>query len=123
MYLTFFSIVSKIFNSFLGYWEIIVVFDTQNYLKHNSYDFKVSFINFWCGTILFRRFFVKSTLPINEDLRKEIGKNLKSSACLDPPVTLFDEAQAQILNIISNTTYPNFLKSDMYLQYIQVTFQ
>lgn len=73
--------------------------------------------NFCC---CFRTFFMKSALPINEDLRKQITKNLKSPQCLDPPVTLFDEAQTQVEYLINTTTYPNFLKSDVYLQYLQV---
>jgi hypothetical protein len=48
-------------------------------------------------------------------------KNLKSPQCLEPPITLFDEAQAQIECLINKTTYPNFLKSDVYLQYLQVS--
>lgn len=69
---------------------------------------------------LFRKFFVKSALPIDDELRKEIGKNIKSSQCLEPPVTLFDKAQAIVEQLIDETTYPNFLKSDMYLQYLEV---
>lgn len=47
-------------------------------------------------------------------------KKIKSPQCLEPPITLFDEAQAQIESLINKTTYPNFLKSDVYLQYVQV---
>lgn len=68
----------------------------------------------------FRRFFLKSALPIADELRREVGRIVKSSPSLEPPVGLFDEAQAQVESLISNTTYPNFLKSDMYLHYIQV---
>lgn len=68
----------------------------------------------------FRKFFVKSALPIDEELRKEIGRNIKSSQFLEPPITLFDEAQAKVEQLISETTYPNFLKSDMYLQCLEV---
>lgn len=63
---------------------------------------------------------MKSALPIDEELRKEIGRNIKSSQCLEPPVTLFDEAQAKVEQLIAETTYPNFLKSDMYLQCLEV---
>lgn len=68
-----------------------------------------------------RKFFVKSALPIDEELRKEVGKNIKLSQCLEPPVTLFDQAQARIEQLIDETTYPNFLKSDSYLQYLEVS--
>lgn len=53
-------------------------------------------------------------------MRREVGRRVKSSPILEPPVALFDEAQTQVETLINNTTYPNFLKSDMYLHYIQV---
>lgn len=70
--------------------------------------------------LIFRTFFVKSALPIDEELKKDIAKNIKSSQCLEPPVRLFDEAQARVEQLIAETTYPNFLKSDMYLQCLEV---
>ncbi|CAH1376653.1 hypothetical protein MTP99_018056 [Tenebrio molitor] len=69
--------------------------------------------------LIYKTYFLKSALPINDELRKQIMKNLKSPQCLEPPITLFDEAQAQIECLINKTTYPNFLKSDVYLQYLQ----
>ncbi|XP_050302242.1 axin-1 isoform X2 [Anthonomus grandis grandis] len=69
--------------------------------------------------LIYKKFFVKSQLPVPEEVRKEIGKIVKSSQCLDPPVTLFDQVQAQIEHLIVTTTYPNFLKSEMYLQYVE----
>lgn len=69
--------------------------------------------------LIFKKFFVKSALPVSEELRKEIGKIVKSSQCLEPPVTLFDKVQEQIEHLIVTTTYPNFLKSEMYLQYLE----
>ncbi|XP_057665598.1 axin-1 isoform X1 [Diorhabda carinulata] len=69
--------------------------------------------------VIYKKFFVKSALPLDDELRKEIGKNIKSSQCLEPPVTLFDKAQAIVKQSIDKTTYPNFLKSDMYLQYLE----
>ncbi|XP_049823541.1 axin-1 isoform X2 [Aethina tumida] len=68
--------------------------------------------------VIYRNFFVKSSLPISEELRHEIGLSVKSNACLEPPVTLFDKAQAQVEHVINTTTYPNFLKSDLYLQHL-----
>ncbi|CAG9857901.1 unnamed protein product [Phyllotreta striolata] len=73
--------------------------------------------------VIYKKFFVKSALPIDEELRKEIGSALKSSQstqCLfEPPVTLFDRAQSAIERLIDRTTYPNFLESDMYLEYLE----
>ncbi|KAK5640910.1 hypothetical protein RI129_009457 [Pyrocoelia pectoralis] len=68
---------------------------------------------------IYRRFFLKSALPIKDELRREVGRCVKSSSNFDPPVALFDEAQTQVEALISTTTYPNFLKSEMYLSYIQ----
>nr|XP_023025765.1 axin isoform X1 [Leptinotarsa decemlineata] len=69
--------------------------------------------------VIYKKFFVKSALPIGEELRKEIGKQIKSSQCLEPPVTLFDKAQSIVEHLIYETTYQNFLKSDLYLQNLQ----
>lgn len=66
---------------------------------------------------------MKSSLPISDELRKEVGKNLKASTTFTPPIVLFDKAQEQIERLISNTTYPNFLKSDMYLHHVQVSIR
>lgn len=68
-----------------------------------------------------RRFFVKSALPISEDLRREVGRQVKETQSgSEQPAMVFDVAQSEVERLITNTTYPNFLKSDMYLQYVQV---
>ncbi|XP_066139612.1 axin isoform X1 [Euwallacea fornicatus] len=69
--------------------------------------------------LIYKKYIIKSALPVPEEVRKEIGKIVKSSQCLDPPVTLFDKVQAQIEHLVVTTTYPNFLKSEMYLQYVE----
>ncbi|KAL1494171.1 hypothetical protein ABEB36_009815 [Hypothenemus hampei] len=69
--------------------------------------------------LIYKKYFTKSALPVADEVRKEIGKIVKSSQCLDPPVTLFDKVQAQIEHLIVTTTYPNFLKSEMYLQFVE----
>ncbi|KAK9737109.1 Axin beta-catenin binding motif [Popillia japonica] len=66
---------------------------------------------------IYRRFV--SALPIADELRREVGKAVKTSPLSESSVALFDEAQLQIETLINNTTYPNFLKSDMYLHYVQ----
>lgn len=70
--------------------------------------------------VIYRKFFLKSALPIEEEVRRRVAENVKDPKCFQPPVTVFDEAHTEVGNLISNTTYPNFLKSDVYLQYIQV---
>ncbi|XP_025829569.1 axin-1 isoform X2 [Agrilus planipennis] len=68
---------------------------------------------------IYKRFFLKSSLPISEELRREVARQVKSSSSLNAPVALFDEAQAQVESLISKTTYPNFLKSEIYLHHVQ----
>lgn len=62
---------------------------------------------------------MKSVLPVSEDLRKEISKQVKELKPDQPNINLFDAAQREIERLINTTTYPNFLNSDIYLQYVQ----
>ncbi|XP_033214760.1 axin-1 [Belonocnema kinseyi] len=62
------------------------------------------------------RFFVKSQLQIPEEVRKEANRRVKEGL-VDKQV--FDAAQQEVEHLINETTYPNFLKSDTYIQYVQ----
>lgn len=62
------------------------------------------------------RFFVKSQLQIPEEVRKEANRRVKEGL-VDKQV--FNVAQLQVEHLINETTYPNFLRSDTYLQYVQ----
>ncbi|XP_043479225.1 axin isoform X1 [Leptopilina heterotoma] len=62
------------------------------------------------------RFFVKSQLQIPEEVRKEANRRVKEGL-VDKMV--FNVAQLQVEHLINETTYPNFLRSDTYLQYVQ----
>lgn len=64
---------------------------------------------------------MKSALPISEELRKEVGRQVKETQGTNQQENVFDLAQSDVERLINNTTYPNFLKSDMYLQYVQVS--
>ncbi|KAG7187893.1 hypothetical protein KM043_013862 [Ampulex compressa] len=66
--------------------------------------------------LIYRKFFLKSQLAIPEDLRKEANRRVKEGR-VDEKV--FDAVQAAVGQLINETTYPNFLRSDMYLQYVQ----
>lgn len=66
-----------------------------------------------------RRFFLKPVLPIANELREEIDRRVEA-APLNESVVLLDEAQAQVENLMNSTTYPSFLKSDTYVQYVRV---
>jgi axin 1 len=66
-----------------------------------------------------RRFFLKTQLAIPDELRKEVNRHIKEGRELLVG-DVFDGVQAEVENLINETTYPNFLKSDMYLQHVQV---
>lgn len=65
-----------------------------------------------------RKFLQKSQLAIPDDLRKDVNRRVKDGK---EPVHpgIFDAVQAAVEQLISQTTYPNFLKSDLYLQHVQ----
>nr|CAD7576156.1 unnamed protein product [Timema californicum] len=58
--------------------------------------------------VIFRSFFLKAQLAIPEPLRREVNRRIKE----------FDAVQVEVENLINDTTYPNFLKSDLYLQHV-----
>lgn len=64
----------------------------------------------------FRRFITSPALAIREDLRREVTSRIRDNY-FDKGV--FDSVQAEIGNRIMKTTYPNFLKSDIYLNYVR----
>ncbi|XP_053679618.1 axin isoform X2 [Anopheles nili] len=70
---------------------------------------------------IYRRFLKKaqpgSELYVNESLRNFIKAGLKNELELTPDI--FDQMQSDVANIIAETTYPHFLQSDLYLQYVQ----
>jgi axin 1 len=64
------------------------------------------------------RFLKKSELPVPEDIRQAVKAGLKDKNFILTP-DLFDQMQQDVERIINETTYPNFLQSEMYLQYVQ----
>ncbi|XP_035773343.1 axin-like isoform X2 [Anopheles albimanus] len=70
---------------------------------------------------IYRRFLKKAKpgteLYVNESMRNYIKAGLKNDLILT--ADLFDNMQASVMNIIGETTYPHFLQSDIYLQYVQ----
>lgn len=65
-----------------------------------------------------RRFFLKTQLEIDESLRKEVHRRLKDGTT-PLNIHVFDEACESVEKLITETTYPNFLQSDLYLQHVQ----
>lgn len=68
--------------------------------------------------VIHRRYILKAELAIPGDLRKEVNRHIKEDKDLLAG-DVFDGVQAEVENLINETTYPNFLKSDMYLQHVQ----
>ncbi|XP_050085786.1 axin isoform X2 [Anopheles aquasalis] len=70
---------------------------------------------------IYRRFLKKAKpgteLYVNESMRNYIKAGLKNDLILT--ADLFDNMQTSVMNIIGETTYPHFLQSDIYLQYVQ----
>ncbi|XP_024886319.1 axin isoform X2 [Temnothorax curvispinosus] len=66
--------------------------------------------------LIYRRFFLKSQLSIPEDVMKEADRRVKEGRA-DHKV--FDIVQLEVERLINETTYPNFLQSDVYVQYVQ----
>lgn len=66
--------------------------------------------------LIYRRFFLKSQLTIPENVMKEANRRVKEGRA-DQKV--FDIVQVEVERQIERTTYPNFLQSDVYLQYVQ----
>lgn len=64
------------------------------------------------------RFLKKSQLPVPEDIRQTVKTGLKDKNFVLTP-DLFDQMQQDVERIINETTYPNFLQSEMYLEYVQ----
>ncbi|XP_063229869.1 axin isoform X2 [Bacillus rossius redtenbacheri] len=68
--------------------------------------------------VIYKRFFVKTQLGIPEDLRKEVHRRVKEGKdLLDGGV--FDGVQEEVERLIDDTTYPNFLGSELYLRHVQ----
>ncbi|XP_071649063.1 axin-1 isoform X4 [Temnothorax longispinosus] len=60
--------------------------------------------------LIYRRFFLKSQLSIPEDVMKEADRRVKEGRA-DHKV--FDIVQLEVERLINETTYPNFLQSDV----------
>lgn len=67
------------------------------------------------------RFLKKSELHVSEDIRRAVKSGLKDEIILTPDV--YDQMQHDVERIINETTYPNFLQSEVYLQHVQQATQ
>lgn len=65
--------------------------------------------------IIFKKLLKGDKLPfVDSNTKKTIAENINHGSYM----TLFDEAQSQVENYMKNDTYPLFLKSDLYVQYV-----
>lgn len=71
--------------------------------------------------LIHKRYFkASSPLKVNEALRKEVHRRVRevSKGEVAPDRRLFDEAQKQVETFINETAYPEFLRSDTYVQHV-----
>lgn len=65
---------------------------------------------------IYKRFIKSETLRLNPNIKRQIAQRLRK----DPyDQTIFDDAKEEVKEQIRRDTYPLFLKSDFYLEYIQ----
>lgn len=67
--------------------------------------------------MLINRFLRKSQLTIPEEIKRAIKLNLKNENQISS--NIYDQMQKDVEKIINETTYPNFLRSDIYVQHVQ----
>lgn len=71
--------------------------------------------------LIYKKFIRSKLVEIKPETREYIANKIDSKVGLDQ--TIFDDAQRNTEDIIRETTYPNFLKSELYLQHIQLMQQ
>jgi axin 1 len=67
------------------------------------------------------KFLKKSELVVPEDIKRVVKAGLKDEIILTPDI--YDQMQQDVERIINDTSYPNFLQSEVYLQYVQQATQ
>ncbi|XP_076314903.1 axin-1-like [Tachypleus tridentatus] len=71
--------------------------------------------------LIYKKFIRSGQTDIKQGTREEIASKINSKIGFDQ--TIFDNAQKNIEIIMARTTYPSFLKSELYLQYVQLMQQ
>merc|ERR1719422_629967 len=67
--------------------------------------------------VINKKFLRSKLVPIGEETRKEITDKIATKSGTDQ--TIFDQAQVEVEERMTRTTYRNFLTSEMHLNYIQ----
>ncbi|XP_013791749.1 axin-1-like [Limulus polyphemus] len=71
--------------------------------------------------LIYKKFIRSRLVEIKSEIKEEIASKIGNKMGLDQ--TIFDNAQKNIEDIMTRTTYPNFLKSELYLEQIQLVQQ
>ncbi len=66
--------------------------------------------------VIYRKYLKGDLLNLSANIKKNIVAHLKAD---EIDQSIFDEAQSEVENSMRNDTYPLFLKSDIYVQYVQ----
>ena len=70
--------------------------------------------------LIYTKILKKSDLYVPNDVKQLVKAGLKDETPLSPHI--YDQMQKDVKRIIQETTYPNFLQSEMYLSYVhQIT--
>ncbi|KAF4529210.1 hypothetical protein B566_EDAN011456 [Ephemera danica] len=72
--------------------------------------------------LIHKRYFKTSnSLKVSETFRNEMNRRVREVIRREcpPDRRLFDEAQKQVENFLNNTAYPEFLRSETYLQHVR----
>lgn len=67
--------------------------------------------------LIYRKYIKGDQLCLKPDVRKRLAERLSKKENIDQ--TVFDEAQQEVEDTMRNDSYPLFLKSDLYVQYVQ----
>lgn len=67
--------------------------------------------------LIYSKILKKSDLHVPNDVKQLVKAGLKDEVAISPRI--YDKMQQDVKRIIQETTYPNFLQSEMYLNYVQ----
>lgn len=71
--------------------------------------------------LIYSKILKKSDLHVPNDVKQLVKAGLKDEVAISPRI--YDQMQKDVKRIIQETTYPNFLQSEMYLNYVQQATQ
>ena len=70
--------------------------------------------------VIYRKYIKGDLLPsLAPEMKRKIYERIRVTDCSSDLISIFDDAQAEVERCMRNDSYPLFLKSDLYVQYIQ----